>query len=215
MIKPLLLAIAVLLPDPTTLLHYTHPADKWENALPVGNGRLGAMVFGKIDEEQIQINEETYWSGGPYSTTVKGGFKALPEIRQAIFRWTTNSRPPPVWTSSHGLSGRTAEIPVLGQPGTEVRREWRGQGLSPRARSRHGDRDNELRTRRRPLQARGLRRARAPGHHRAPDGRRAGQSVVHGAASRRAKPGAFELCDRLLPDGRPWQRRPHRPRQVG
>ena len=71
--------------DPTTVLHYTHPADKWENALPVGNGRLGAMVFGKTDEEQIQINEETFWSGGPYSTTVKGGVKALPEIRQLIF----------------------------------------------------------------------------------------------------------------------------------
>jgi alpha-L-fucosidase 2 len=68
-----------------TLVWYTHPADKWENALPVGNGRLGAMVFGKTDEEQIQINEETYWSGGPYSTTVKGGYKALPEIRTLIF----------------------------------------------------------------------------------------------------------------------------------
>jgi len=71
--------------DLTTLLYYTHPADKWENALPVGNGRLGAMVFGKTDEEQIQINEDTYWSGGPYSTTVKGGAKALPQIRQLIF----------------------------------------------------------------------------------------------------------------------------------
>jgi alpha-L-fucosidase 2 len=64
---------------------YTHPADKWENALPVGNGRLGAMVFGKTDEEEIQINEDTYWSGGPYSTTVKGGAAALPEIRKLIF----------------------------------------------------------------------------------------------------------------------------------
>ena len=71
--------------DSTTRLFYTHPADKWENALPVGNGRLGAMVFGKTDEEQIQINEDTYWSGGPYSTTVKGGAKALPQIRQLIF----------------------------------------------------------------------------------------------------------------------------------
>ena len=71
--------------DSTTLLFYTHPADKWENALPVGNGRLGAMIFGKTDEEQIQINEDTYWSGGPYSTTVKGGAKALPEIRRLIF----------------------------------------------------------------------------------------------------------------------------------
>ncbi len=72
-------------PDPTTVLHYTHPADKWENALPVGNGRLGAMVFGKTDEERIQLNEDTLWSGGPYSTTVKGGAAALPEIRRLIF----------------------------------------------------------------------------------------------------------------------------------
>jgi len=71
--------------NPTTLLWYTHPADKWENALPVGNGRLGAMVFGKTDEERIQFNEETYWSGGPYSQTVKGGYKALPEIQKLIF----------------------------------------------------------------------------------------------------------------------------------
>ena len=72
-------------PEPATRLWYSHPADKWENALPLGNGRLGAIVFGKTDEELIQINEDTYWSGGPYSTTVKGGSKALPEIRRLIF----------------------------------------------------------------------------------------------------------------------------------
>jgi alpha-L-fucosidase 2 len=72
-------------PNPETVLWYAHPAEKWENALPVGNGRLGAMVFGKTDEERIQLNEETYWSGGPYSTTVKGGYQALPEIRKLIF----------------------------------------------------------------------------------------------------------------------------------
>jgi len=71
--------------DGTSLVWYTHPADKWENALPVGNGRLGAMVFGKTDEEQIQINEETYWSGGPYSTVVQGGHQALPEIQKHVF----------------------------------------------------------------------------------------------------------------------------------
>jgi len=70
---------------PAARVWYAHPADKWENALPVGNGRLGAMVFGKTDEEQIQINEDTYWSGGPYSTTVQGGYTALPDIRQLIF----------------------------------------------------------------------------------------------------------------------------------
>jgi alpha-L-fucosidase 2 len=70
---------------PATVLWYTHPAGKWENALPVGNGRLGAMVFGRTDEETIQLNEDTYWSGGPYSTTVSGGHEALPEIRRLLF----------------------------------------------------------------------------------------------------------------------------------
>lgn len=72
-------------PDPRLVLWYAHPADKWENAFPVGNGRLGAMAFGRADEEQIQLNEDTYWSGGPYSTVVKGSYKALPEIQKLIF----------------------------------------------------------------------------------------------------------------------------------
>jgi len=68
-----------------TVLWYEAPANAWEEALPVGNGRLGAMVFGKYGEERIQLNEETYWSGGPYSTVVKGGAKVLPEIQKLIF----------------------------------------------------------------------------------------------------------------------------------
>ena len=71
--------------DPSTLLWYKAPASVWEEAMPVGNGRLGAMVFGKNSEERIQLNEETYWSGGPYSTVVKGGYKVLPEIQKNIF----------------------------------------------------------------------------------------------------------------------------------
>jgi alpha-L-fucosidase 2 len=71
--------------DPTTTLWYRQPAEKWQDALPLGNGRLGAMAFGRTDEEPIQINEDTYWSGGPYSTTVAGAHAALPAIREAIF----------------------------------------------------------------------------------------------------------------------------------
>src|SRR6478672_7460239 len=71
--------------DPSTLLWYQSPASAWEEALPVGNGRIGAMVFGKYGEERIQLNEDTYWSGGPYSTVVKGGYKVLPEIQKSIF----------------------------------------------------------------------------------------------------------------------------------
>ncbi len=71
--------------NPATLMWYQAPAKAWEEALPVGNGRLGAMVFGKNGEERIQLNEETYWSGGPYSTVVKGGAKVLPDIQKMIF----------------------------------------------------------------------------------------------------------------------------------
>jgi alpha-L-fucosidase 2 len=84
--------------NPATLLWYAHPAAKWTSALPVGNGRLGAMVFGKTDEERIQFNEETYWSGGPYSTTVKGGSKFLPEIQKLVFSGG--------YTRAHRLFGR-------------------------------------------------------------------------------------------------------------
>jgi alpha-L-fucosidase 2 len=71
--------------NPCTFMWYDAPAREWEEALPVGNGRLGAMVFGGYREERIQLNEETYWSGGPYSTVVEGGYKALPEIQRLIF----------------------------------------------------------------------------------------------------------------------------------
>lgn len=71
--------------DPATLMWYESPANVWEEALPVGNGRLGAMVFGKYGEERIQLNEETYWSGGPYSTVAKGGAAYLPQIQKYIF----------------------------------------------------------------------------------------------------------------------------------
>ena len=62
--------------SPATFMWYTKAATQWEEALPVGNGRLGAMVYGKTNEEIIQLNEDTYWSGGPYSTVVKGGAKS-------------------------------------------------------------------------------------------------------------------------------------------
>jgi len=71
--------------DAATVLWYDGPAERWEHALPVGNGRLGAMLLGKYGEERIQFNEETLWSGGPYNTVVKGGARVLPKIQQLIF----------------------------------------------------------------------------------------------------------------------------------
>ena len=56
-------------------LWYDEPATQWTEALPVGNGRLGAMVFGGPEEERLQLNEDTLWAGGPYFCT---GFTTCP-----------------------------------------------------------------------------------------------------------------------------------------
>jgi alpha-L-fucosidase 2 len=71
--------------DPATTLWYTGPAEKWADALPIGNGRLAAMYFGNVQEDRLQFNEEPYWTGGPYSTVVKGGYQKLPEIQKLLF----------------------------------------------------------------------------------------------------------------------------------
>ena len=67
-----------------TVLWYAQPAAKWAEALPVGTGRLGAMVFGHVPAERIQLNEQTIWTGGPYDPAKSGGPKALPEIRRLV-----------------------------------------------------------------------------------------------------------------------------------
>lgn len=66
-------------------LWYTRPASVWTEALPVGNGRLGAMVFGGIEAERIQLNEDTLWSGGPYDPlNPAAGPQAVADVRRLI-----------------------------------------------------------------------------------------------------------------------------------
>lgn len=66
-------------------LWYNKPAELWTEALPLGNGRIGAMVFGKVDEELIQLNESTLWSGGPVKKNVNPQAASyLPQIRNAL-----------------------------------------------------------------------------------------------------------------------------------
>ncbi|HUT31398.1 MAG TPA: glycoside hydrolase N-terminal domain-containing protein [Sedimentisphaerales bacterium] len=66
-------------------LWYRQPAKQWVEALPIGNGRLGAMVFGGVAEERIQLNEDTVWAGGPYDPTNPEALEALPKARELIF----------------------------------------------------------------------------------------------------------------------------------
>ncbi len=65
-------------------LWYRQPAVAWTEALPVGNGRLGAMVFGGTASERLQLNEDTLWTGGPYDPVNPAAHAALPEVRRLI-----------------------------------------------------------------------------------------------------------------------------------
>ncbi len=67
------------------VLWYESAAANWHEALPVGNGRLGGMVFGKTGSEQIQLNEDTLWTGGPVELARAGAHEHLPEIRRLLF----------------------------------------------------------------------------------------------------------------------------------
>ena len=67
-------------------LWYRRPAERWVEALPVGNGRLGAMVFGGIGSERIQFNEDTVWQGGPHSYANPGSHRWLNQIRSLLFQ---------------------------------------------------------------------------------------------------------------------------------
>lgn len=66
-------------------LWYEAPAEKWVEALPVGNGRLGAMVFGNPVQERLQLNEETIWAGQPNNNANPEALFAIPQIQKMIF----------------------------------------------------------------------------------------------------------------------------------
>lgn len=87
----LLLLLLLLLPSFSTkaqnqnLLVYSKPATQWVEALPLGNGKIGAMVFGGVKEELIQLNESSLYSGGPMPASINPGvYQYLPEIRKAL-----------------------------------------------------------------------------------------------------------------------------------
>ncbi len=67
------------------LLWYDKPATHWLQALPIGNSHLGAMIYGDVKTEEIQLNEETFWSGSPYYNNSPESKAHLQEVRQYIF----------------------------------------------------------------------------------------------------------------------------------
>ncbi|MFN7688816.1 MAG: glycoside hydrolase N-terminal domain-containing protein, partial [Sphingobacteriales bacterium] len=79
-----LLPCAVQAQNANTLV-YGKPATQWVEALPLGNGKIGAMVFGGVKEELVQLNESSLYSGGPMPASINPGvYQYLPEIRKAL-----------------------------------------------------------------------------------------------------------------------------------
>ena len=77
--------VAVAMSAQQHKLWYNKPASHWLEALPIGNSHLGAMVYGGTDVEEIQLNEETFWSGSPHDNDSKKSLAVLPEVRRLIF----------------------------------------------------------------------------------------------------------------------------------
>src|SRR5688500_8088745 len=80
----------------------------WLRALPIGNGRLGAMVYGNTDTERLQLNEDTVWAGGPHNYDNPRGAGALAQIRQQVF---ANQ-----WSQAQSLIDQT----MLGSPAAQL-----------------------------------------------------------------------------------------------
>lgn len=80
------LAIQIWAQTQPLKLWYEQPAVKWTEALPIGNGRIGAMIFGGVNQDRIQFNEETLWTGEPRDYNRPGAGKYLDTIRQLLFQ---------------------------------------------------------------------------------------------------------------------------------
>ena len=83
----------------TKNIWFNQPAGRWEEALPIGNGTLGGMIFGKTQIERIQLNEDSLWYGGPMQRNNPQALESLSQIRSLIFdgasgRWRSPGKPP-------------------------------------------------------------------------------------------------------------------------
>ena len=99
-----LTTVALPAQTPKNVLWFDKPASAWEEAWPVGNGRIGAMVYGGTDVEELQLNEETISAGGPYENWNPKGPAALPKIRELIFSGQ--------YQAAQDLGGETLLSPV-------------------------------------------------------------------------------------------------------
>ena len=101
-------------PEGPLTLWYRQPARVWDEALPVGNGRLGAMVFGGVALERLQLNEDTLWDGYKRDTTNPAALQALPEVRRLLFEGKNKEATDLAGRSMMGIPKRIKSYQSLG-----------------------------------------------------------------------------------------------------
>src|SRR5699024_8395360 len=116
-------------PNGELSLWYDEPAgDEWVRALPVGNGRLGAMVYGNPNRERIQLNESTVWAGSPYRNDSPAARHALPKVREHIFEGkhaeAQKLAGETFFSGPHGMPYQPVGDLVLAFPGHEDYRDY-------------------------------------------------------------------------------------------
>ena len=104
----LIMGYSLVLSASDLKLWYSQPAKTWTEALPLGNSRLGVMVFGGAGSEELQLNEETVWGGGPHRNDNPNALQALPQIRQLVFEGR--------YGEAQNLVSRNFETPRNGMP---------------------------------------------------------------------------------------------------
>lgn len=119
----LLLLLNIALWGQNLKLWYSRPAQNWTEALPLGNSRLGVMVFGGTAREELQLNEETFWAGGPYDNNNPNGKKTIETVRSLIFHGQGKEAQKVIdenfFTQQHGMSYLTLGSFFLNFPGHE------------------------------------------------------------------------------------------------
>ena len=102
-------------PDGRNVLWYRRSAKVWEEALPLGNGHLGAMVFGGVADERLQLNENTLWDGYPLDPNNPEGLKALPEVQRLLFENKNNEAVKLAVQTMLGIPERVKSYQSLGE----------------------------------------------------------------------------------------------------
>ena len=103
-------------PDPAEdlTLWYEKPAGPWVEALPIGNGRIGAMVFGGVERERLQLNEDTLWDGYKRDRSNPASLEALPEVRRLLFEGKNQEATALAGRTMMGVPSRVKSYQSLG-----------------------------------------------------------------------------------------------------